>query len=402
MNQKKFIIPSAANTSNMTLDPRRNQVNPIVAPQLKPANMNPPVLIPPVLNQQHLPQPPILSRPLQSGLIPPKLAQFGQPPQITRIVNECPPDKTYEQDYSQTLPSYTNLRANQTAPMIPPKINSALPPSLGNAMPFKILSAPQPINVPQEKPYIQDYTQANPEYYQQTFKDPQGYYQDYYNTESLPKVRTFEELFNEAFCIFCSLGQVNLILPECSHSCHVKCFLQQKAICTVCTVKKEIQGLEVKGEINCNLCGGLNNLISCPDCLTKHCYVCFRNNSLKHCCEALKNNLEDQFSQCPGCESKTPYSEIVPLKCETHDLLCKKCWNISILTGKCVFNCKLAYSVGVYCHCDVCNKNEIKHLSPLTCPNSCNLCEFCQSRFSIFTSASKCANCQEVLIKKTP
>ena len=179
----------------------------------------------------------------------------------------------------------------------------------------------------------------------------------------------------------------------------MKCLLDNNGNCT-CGTAPDILGLPVKKIGGCSVCSSNSNIIACKGCQTLYCYLCVASKELTGCCAWIRKNLENEYTECPGCLGITRFCDIVPLKCQEHELLCKKCWNLGVACGKCIFGCELACKAGFYCHCNSCDKNEIQFFGEFYCPN-CQVCDVCQNRYMIFNEQArdpyKCVNCDRDL-----
>ncbi|OMJ81317.1 hypothetical protein SteCoe_18240 [Stentor coeruleus] len=181
-------------------------------------------------------------------------------------------------------------------------------------------------------------------------------------------------------CVFCSEQGVNLILPDCLHLCHLPCYIKYK-VCAKCNdgVEKKIEIPYVVDMQKCAFCRDNTNLLMCKECNKQYCFICVSSKKLEKCCESITTNLDDYKTQCQGCLCIMSYKNFISLKCKDHDVLCKKCWNISFTKEKCVMGCKLPISMGYYCLCEGCDKMQIKYFGDFVCPDNCMVCDSCQT-----------------------
>lgn len=289
-------------------------------------------------------------------------------------------------------------------PFKPPALSNGpayLPPRLGSNQDFVLKTLPPTYENNLNPLYVQEENPNNP--YE---TDPNARVMDivvekpkYEEPPQYIPEKTLEEILSECVCGFCGQGQVNMILPECYHSCHLICFKANNFVCG-CGKFQEVEG--VNNSQTCKICSGKNNLISCANCRSNHCFLCIVNKDLAGCCEYLKNCLDQVKVSCPGCWSITSYSNIMPIKCKNHEVICMNCWNIGASQKKCVLGCEMPYELLNFCTCKACTLTDMKYCGNFKCPDHCEVCDFCQTQYSLKMFKEKrplqCVYCGNTLV----
>ena len=227
------------------------------------------------------------------------------------------------------------------------------------------------------------------------------------NNSPLPEPeirRSLEEMLKEKLCNYCGLKDPSLILPDCFHFYHIECLKKNKFLCGICNYFSNIEGISKENLDSCKICSEKSYLISCRNCKEKYCFFCVTNRNLGDCCNSTKEYVAGEVTTCSGCLTKTPFSEIIPIKCDNHGLICKKCWNISAGNKECIFGCKRMYDFAFYCKCETCDDFSIKFIGSHSCPENCEVCDSCQTQYTISElkkrSPLHCVNCGSNLTKK--
>ena len=340
----------------------------------------------------------------------PSINNFGYQ-DFPQAMNSSIPPPIYTQNINNpgnaSFPSGTHNSFPPPIYNMPPPINfngsTPFLPSFGNNLPPPVYPPSEPTTAP---PPIPDYTlppplpgiHYDPPYYPEQPEHP---------PQQIIKEKTIEEIFNENLCIFCNNPKPNLVLDECRHFCHLKCFKLADYVCQLCQVHKDIEGLNLSDNNSyiCSLCSAESNIISCKgeNCNKKYCFLCISNHNLQKCCGEIKNNLKNETTSCPSCLTDIKYDKIAPLRCPNHSLLCMKCWNLGVATDRCILGCELSFKFSLYCNCVACEQKEIKYLDNYQCPNECPVCDFCQTQHSMAKRKLKappsCASCGSELIE---
>jgi hypothetical protein len=198
-------------------------------------------------------------------------------------------------------------------------------------------------------------------------------------------------------CIYCNTNNIDYIIPICKHLCHYNCFKNANYIC-----KKADNSVDNQEEI-CSICLYDKNIIKCTECKKRYCYICILNRNLDKCCEVLNEKSKDIKTTCPGCLISSPYSEMSPIKCKSHEFLCKKCFNLSIKLKTCILGCELVNELSYNCTCKACGIKDIKYFGNYYCPDKCEVCDTCQTGYILRNSTKKedplCAYCGIHLLK---
>lgn len=290
--------------------------------------------------------------------LPPTITtpSFAPPPQISAFSPQPPPISSGNMQFTPPPPiSSGNMQFSPTPPIVtgnPPVItgaNSFAPPPPINSL--FIPPPPPPINL---GPSL-------------IAPPPQIILQEKFDISTEK-------------CVFCSEQGVNLILPDCYHLCHLLCYLKSK-ICTKCDdgAEKKIDIPYVVDMEKCAFCRDKSNLLMCKECKKQYCFICVSNKKLENCCDSITKTLEDYKNECPGCLCTMSYKNFIAFRCKDHDVLCKKCWNISFTKEKCVMGCELPIPMAYYCLCDACDKMQIKYFGDFVCPDDCQVCDSCQT-----------------------
>jgi hypothetical protein len=223
-----------------------------------------------------------------------------------------------------------------------------------------------------------------------------------FDNESINPVRNtikdHADSFETLTCHKCGYGKIELILPDCRHPYHLVCFNQ---FCITCNSQVRLEALDLKDSNTCSECQDKENLLKCQHCLKLHCFMCIHMKTLQGCCQYLSNNLENESTQCPGCEYTKPYSKFIPFKCKGHSLLCKKCLILGFNLKKCVLGCDLSLSLNEFIDCSTCRKKEPAYLGEARCPEGCAVCDTCQWVQNLKNSEHfklECASCAHPLV----
>jgi hypothetical protein len=199
---------------------------------------------------------------------------------------------------------------------------------------------------------------------------------------------------NDLKCIICEQTSIDYLIPTCKHFCHLACYKNNQSC------KCQINSANAPFSPFCYRCTDKNIIQACETCNKSYCYLCITNLNLVECCKSIQDNVDNIKIKCPGCLIDRSLSNIVPIKCKTHNLVCKKCWNIGSELNKCLI-CDEKYDLGIFCNCSKCNLKNIKYIGEYHCTQNCDVCEFCQTmeilEKSINKEAPVCADCGEEL-----
>jgi hypothetical protein len=176
-------------------------------------------------------------------------------------------------------------------------------------------------------------------------------------------------------CPACQMTDIDLVLPGCFHTYHSRCF--RGSWCQPCQTYRHLSTESQVNPSECRTCKGKTNLIACQTCQKRLCFACVSLNPLEGCCSTLKNDLFKYNCKCPGCEYTFSYSEMSFLSCKNHESLCKNCWSIGNMNGKCVLGCNISQNVNFVSVCQLCKKDGIRYYGVLRCMN-CVVCYSCQ------------------------
>jgi hypothetical protein len=220
---------------------------------------------------------------------------------------------------------------------------------------------------------------------------------------SIKKFDTVKQ-FTENKCEYCKQPSVNYV-TKCRHFYHINCFTHvyfYLQSCVACNTKISIPGLPHLTENECFRCKIKTNLIKCDDCRLSYCFICLQNSNIKVCCQGSLKNLDYLFVECPGCNYPRSYSDIFPMRCKGHGLLCKKCYNLSVAARKCVLGCDLQFPGAIYCDCEACTKRDFKYFDEFVCPNNCTVCDPCSRQYNLHrrNQEKSCVYCGYRLINK--
>ena len=217
------------------------------------------------------------------------------------------------------------------------------------------------------------------------------------------KVDQSTEINNKYFaCSKCGCGEIELVLTECRHTYHLKCF---NNFCDQCNADAQINPPPSKSpkKNGCRFCGSSENLLLCDTCTLKTCFLCISFKVLPECCEKSFADLEAFKSPCPGCDHEVSYQNFLPIKCLQHPLLCTKCLSLSFSVRTCILGCKLPTSLSDFIHCEICQKYQKPFNSQYRCLNKCKVCEVCQWK-SLLTKKTpgedtECLFCSDPLVR---
>lgn len=218
--------------------------------------------------------------------------------------------------------------------------------------------------------------------------------------EPAEPIKTIYEVLKDENCLKCTKPDPDYV-SDCKHLYHLECLIQMPTNefnCYSCREKINLSFLIKKRIEACNSCQDLRNLNTCKDCNTSYCYCCLSNTNLLKCCK----NFQDPDSVrvlCPGCCTGKPFRDIVPIDCQVHSFLCKKCWSFGTGIGRCLFGCMMNVKFENRIECSVCSQNGIPYRGELVCENNCETCEICQSLY-LLKNPKKCSNCKENMRKK--
>lgn len=128
----------------------------------------------------------------------------------------------------------------------------------------------------------------------------------------------------------------------------------------------------------CLICESKENLESCRNCVKIYCLNCALNPAKPVCCEPYRDFRRNTYKECIGCYYSKRVTEFcIQVKCEAHDYLCMKCWNLGKNVGKCILGCPINTNFTYYTECRICGQWKPKYLGEFRCASNCEICELC-------------------------
>lgn len=212
--------------------------------------------------------------------------------------------------------------------------------------------------------------------------------------------------FQKTNCEYCHYIGVDCV-THCKHFYHLRCltlsYFYRKA-CWNCNAPFEIKGLDVLKPYQCFICQSQFNLVNCMNCKKSHCTTCISSHELVGCCRESALNLQYFVFECPGCNFERTYEDLAKVRCPTHPLLCKMCWNACAYNKKCILGCELNFAAGYFIECKACRKKGLRYFGNEICLNSCDVCEACMRQHYLKENLSgrsvSCVYCGDALAKK--
>lgn len=144
----------------------------------------------------------------------------------------------------------------------------------------------------------------------------------------------------------------------------------------------------------CSICENKERLATCMDCLKIFCTACALNPAKPLCCQKYRQLCMNEYKKCAGCSYYKRVTDFCwQVKCEAHDYLCLKCWNLGSNVGKCVMGCVVDTKFSCYVQCRACGLWKPRYLGEYRCQNNCEICELCGYK-RLINFQSSCLMCQ--------
>jgi hypothetical protein len=110
--------------------------------------------------------------------------------------------------------------------------------------------------------------------------------------------------------------------------------------------------------------------------------------------------LSKTLKKCEGCEYlKTVQNFCLSNKCEAHDFLCQKCFDLGQASLSCVFGCEMVKSCETLVSCVVCGSLRMRYQGEVSCLDACEVCEICFYE-SYVNNLDDCPGCHKPLLIK--
>lgn len=205
-----------------------------------------------------------------------------------------------------------------------------------------------------------------------------------------------KHLFSQAYCFICGGLNPNFVKGP-SEFYHLTCYLNIYK--SESSISPFIPQQLFKPSHSCSLCKDTQDTYYCETCEKFFCICCCFSQPEAICCSNFLQETKIKLKTCQGCKYEMNISDFfLDYKCESHDYLCKKCFNLGIATSSCIFDCPIPPLPCSLTTCSLCSTLSLKYQGRYSCKQKCELCDPCFYN-SFLSNPSTCGKCKSPLLQ---